>query len=44
MTTIYVIGDSFSAGAELEDFTFKTYQKFIVIITQHKSQQRNVKK
>jgi len=28
MTKIYVIGDSFSAGAELEDFTFKTYQKF----------------
>jgi hypothetical protein len=28
MTKIYVIGDSFSAGAELDDFTFKTYQKF----------------
>jgi hypothetical protein len=25
---IYVIGDSFSAGAELDDFTFQTYQKF----------------
>jgi hypothetical protein len=28
MTTIYVMGDSFSAGAELDDFTFKTYQNF----------------
>ena len=27
MTTIYVIGDSFSAGAELEDHTFESYKK-----------------
>jgi hypothetical protein len=27
MTTIYVIGDSFSAGAELEDPTFESYKK-----------------
>lgn len=26
--TIYVIGDSFSAGAELEDSTFKSFHKF----------------
>jgi hypothetical protein len=28
MTTIYVIGDSFSAGAELEDHTFESYKKY----------------
>jgi hypothetical protein len=26
--TVYVIGDSFSAGAELEDLTFKSFHKF----------------
>ena len=28
MTTIYVMGDSFSAGAELEDHTFESYKKY----------------
>lgn len=28
MTTIYVMGDSFSAGAELEDHTFESFKKY----------------
>lgn len=28
MTAIYVIGDSFSAGAELDDHTFESYKKY----------------
>lgn len=28
MSTIYVVGDSFSAGAELEDHTFESYKKY----------------